>query len=81
MCIFMSMIFILILIKSNIEINSNELFKTIWEHKRRKKKLIVTANTQQHRAQVYIYICVSLEESTPESNKKNKKPDLMFLLH
>ncbi len=33
----MSMIFILIQIKFNIDINNNELLKTIWEHKKRKR--------------------------------------------
>jgi hypothetical protein len=36
MCIFMSMIFILIQIKFDIDINNDELLKTIREHKKRK---------------------------------------------
>jgi hypothetical protein len=36
MCYFMFMIFILIQIKFDIEINNDELLKTIWEHKREK---------------------------------------------
>ncbi len=33
----MSMIFILIKIKIDIEINNDELFETTWEHKEKKK--------------------------------------------
>jgi hypothetical protein len=33
MCLFMSMIVILIQIKFDIDINNDELLKTIWEHK------------------------------------------------
>jgi hypothetical protein len=38
MCIFMSTIFILILIKFDIDINNDELLETIWEHKKTKEK-------------------------------------------
>jgi hypothetical protein len=41
MCLFMSMIYILIQIKFHININNDELLKDIWEHKHRKKKLFV----------------------------------------
>jgi hypothetical protein len=44
----MSMIFILIQIKFHIDINNDELLKTIWKHKgeknKTKQKLIVTSN-------------------------------------
>jgi hypothetical protein len=36
MCIFMSMIFILIQIKFDIDINNDELLQTMWEHKKKK---------------------------------------------
>jgi hypothetical protein len=42
MCIFMSIMFILIQIKFDIDINNDELLETIWKHK--KKKLIVTSS-------------------------------------
>jgi hypothetical protein len=47
------MIFILIQIKFNIYINDDELLENIWEHKKKKTKLIVTGSGQQHRAQVH----------------------------
>jgi hypothetical protein len=34
----MSMIFILIQIKFDIDMNNDELLKTIWEHKKKKEK-------------------------------------------
>jgi hypothetical protein len=37
MCIFMSTIFILIQSKFDIDINNDELLKTIWKHKTKKK--------------------------------------------
>jgi hypothetical protein len=37
MCLFMSMIFILIQIKFEIDTNNDELLNTIWEHKTMKK--------------------------------------------
>jgi hypothetical protein len=40
----MSVIFILIQIKFNIGMNNDELLKTIWEHKRRKKKKFIINN-------------------------------------
>jgi hypothetical protein len=36
-CLFMSMIFILIQIEFDIDINNDELLNTIWEHKKGKK--------------------------------------------
>jgi hypothetical protein len=36
MCLFMSMIFILIQIKFDIDINNDEILKTIWKHKGKK---------------------------------------------
>jgi hypothetical protein len=36
----MSMILILIKIKFDIEINNDEVFTNIWEHKKREKKLL-----------------------------------------
>ncbi len=55
MCLFMSMIFILIEIKFDIDINNDELLITIWEIIRRK---FVTSSAQQCGAQVYIYIYI-----------------------
>ncbi len=37
MCIFMSIIFILIQIKFDIDINNDELLQTMWEHKKKEK--------------------------------------------
>jgi hypothetical protein len=37
MCFFMSMKYILIKIKFDIDINNNELYKTIWKHEKKKK--------------------------------------------
>jgi hypothetical protein len=37
----MSMIFILIQIKFDIDINSDELLKTIWKHKKKKKNWLL----------------------------------------
>jgi len=49
----MSMTFILIEIKFDIDINNNELLKTIWKHKgKKKKKKIITGSMQQHGAQI-----------------------------
>jgi hypothetical protein len=45
MCLFISMIFTLIQIKFDININNDELLENIWEHKG-KKKLIVTGSVQ-----------------------------------
>jgi hypothetical protein len=42
MCIFVSMIFILVQIKFDIYINNDELLETKWKHK--KKKLMITSN-------------------------------------
>jgi hypothetical protein len=39
MCLFISMIFILIKIKFDININNDELLENIWEHKKRKEKV------------------------------------------
>ncbi len=39
MCVFMFMIFILSQIKFDIDINNDELLKTIWEHKKRKNRI------------------------------------------
>jgi hypothetical protein len=36
-CLFMSIVFILIQIKFDIHINNDELFKTIWKHKKKNK--------------------------------------------
>jgi hypothetical protein len=41
----MSMKFILIQIKLNIDTNNNELFKTIWKHKKRKENKIKIDHT------------------------------------
>jgi hypothetical protein len=50
MCFFMSIIFILIQIKFDIDINNDELKETIWEHKKREKQnwlsLIVHRNVE-----------------------------------
>ncbi len=51
----MSMIFILIQAKFDIDINNDDLLENIWEHKKRgKKELIIVCNVQQHEAQVVI---------------------------
>jgi hypothetical protein len=42
MCLFMSMLFISIQIKFDIDINNDELLKTTWKYK--EKKLIVIGN-------------------------------------
>ncbi len=63
MCLFMSMIFILIQIKFGIEINNDKLLETTWEQKEG-KKFIVTSSAQQHGAQVY------LKENGMEDGKK-----------
>jgi hypothetical protein len=47
----MSMKFILIKIKFEIDINNDELLKTTWKHY--KKKLIVIGSMQQHGAQIF----------------------------
>jgi len=39
MCLFMSMTFILIQIKFDIDIHNDELLKTIWKHTKRKRKV------------------------------------------
>jgi hypothetical protein len=57
----MSMIFILVKIKFDMNINNNEPLKTIWKHKKKKKKLMVTNNVQQCKAQVFIDIQTKLE--------------------
>jgi hypothetical protein len=44
MCLFMSMKCILIYIKFDIDINNNEILKTIWKHKIKIKSLIITNN-------------------------------------
>jgi hypothetical protein len=48
----MSMIFISIQIKFDIDINYNELLETICEHNKRKKKSIIVGSVQQCKAQV-----------------------------
>ncbi len=53
MCLFMSMIFISIWIKFNIDINNRELLENIWEHKKKEKEeFMVTSSVQQLEAQV-----------------------------
>jgi hypothetical protein len=42
----MFMIFILIQMKFDIDINNNELLKNIWKHKKSEKKLIVISSAQ-----------------------------------
>jgi hypothetical protein len=50
MCFFMSIIFILIQIKFDIDINNDELKEIIWEHKKREQQnwlsLIVHTNVE-----------------------------------
>jgi hypothetical protein len=49
----MSMIFILIWIKFNININNRELLENIWEHKKKEKEeFMVASSVQQLEAQV-----------------------------
>jgi hypothetical protein len=45
--------FILIKIKTKIEIDisNDELLETMWEHKKRINKLIITPSTKHHKAQ------------------------------
>jgi hypothetical protein len=47
----MYMIFILIQTKFYIKKNNDKLFKTIWEYKKKKKKMNVTRISQQCKAQ------------------------------
>ncbi len=48
----MSMIFISIQIKFDIDINYDELLETTWEHNKRKTKSIIVGSVQQCKAQV-----------------------------
>ncbi len=52
MCIFVFMIFNPNYIKFKIDINNDELLKTIWEHKQKEKKLIIIGNAKEYEAQV-----------------------------
>lgn len=53
MCLFRFVTFIIIKIKIKIEIDitNDELLKTMWEHKKRKNKLIITPSTKQRKTQ------------------------------
>jgi hypothetical protein len=46
------MVYILIKIKFDIDINNDQLLKTIWKHKTKIKQLIVTSSAQQRRPQI-----------------------------
>jgi hypothetical protein len=50
---FMSMIFLLIQIKFDIDVNNDELLETIWEHEKKEKKLIFTCSVQEHGPKVF----------------------------
>jgi hypothetical protein len=52
----MYMIFILIQIKLDFDINNDELLEIIWEHEKEKKEKLIVTSGQQQRAQVWYYI-------------------------
>jgi hypothetical protein len=45
MCVFISMIFILIITKFDVDINNDELFIVIQEHNKKKKSSLVVCST------------------------------------
>jgi hypothetical protein len=56
----MSMIFLLIQIKFDIDVNNDELLETIWKHeKKRKYSMIFTNSVQKHEAQVFKLLMIS----------------------
>jgi hypothetical protein len=66
----MSMKCKLIKIKFDIHINNNELLKTIWKHKEKINKLVVTGSVQQHEAQICqctFWICPYVRRPTQEN--------------
>jgi hypothetical protein len=48
---FVTFTLIKIKIKKEIDISKDELLETMWEHKKRKNKLIITPSTKQRKAQ------------------------------
>jgi len=68
MCFFMSMIFILVKTKFDMNMNNNEPLKTIWKHKKKKKSwwLLMVSSNAKPKFKKYIYLlCWNFERITP----------------
>jgi hypothetical protein len=80
MCLFISMIVILIQIKFDIDINNDELLKTIWEYKKKEKKIkssLVVHNSVTPKLKVAKFHHIILNDqciwkSEPSEGKRNK---------